>query len=82
MKGTLKYFEPVEEIGYKGGWIIKIPTEKTYNNTFKVCSATMKWIEENDTPKEMEVEFSVFCDCHYDEKTNTASHSLSATIIR
>jgi hypothetical protein len=80
MKGTLKYLEPVEEVGYKGGWVINIPTEKPYNNIFKPCSDTMRWIEENDTPTEMEVEFTVFCNCHYDEETNTARHGLLAKI--
>jgi hypothetical protein len=28
MKGTLRYFEPDEETGYKGNWVIQIPTEE------------------------------------------------------
>lgn len=80
MKGTLRYFEPVEEIGYKGGWIIQIPTEKPYNNTFSLSDESIKWVEENNPPKEMEVEFTVFCNCHYDEVTNTASHGLHARL--
>lgn len=80
MKGTLRYFEPVEEIGYEGGWIIQIPTEKPYNNTFSICDETMLWIEENNPPKEMEVDFTVFCDCHYYEETNTSKHRLVGKI--
>jgi hypothetical protein len=80
MRGTLIYFEPDQETGYKGGWIIKIPTKKPYNNVFSLCEDSMKWIEENNPPKEMEVEFTVFCNCHYDEKTNTATHGLLAKL--
>ena len=80
MKGTLRYLEPVEEIGYKGGWHIKIQTEKPFNNIFKLCDESMEWIEENNPPKEMDVEFTVFCDCHYDEETNTARHGLLARL--
>jgi 16S rRNA C967 or C1407 C5-methylase (RsmB/RsmF family) len=58
----------------------KIPTEKPYNNVFSLCEKSMKWIEENNPPKEMEVEFTVFCNCHYDEKTNTATHGLLAKL--
>ena len=67
MKGTLKYFEPDEETGYKGNWVIEIPSEKPYNNIFSICSDTMEWIKENNPPKEMDVEFNVFCDCYYYE---------------
>ena len=80
MKGTLIYFEPDEETGYKGGWVIQIPTEKPYNNTFKICDKTINWIENNKPPNDMDIEFTVFCDCYYDEKTNTASHGLLAKI--
>jgi hypothetical protein len=80
MKGILKYLEPVEEIGYKGGWHIKIQTEKPFNNIFKLSDESMEWVKKNNPPKEMEVEFTVFCYCHYDEETNTASHALVATI--
>jgi len=82
MKGTLKYFEPDEETGYKGNWAIQISTEKLYNNTFSISDESMKWIEETNPPKEMEVEFTVFCDCYYDEKTNTASHGLLEKITQ
>ena len=80
MKGTLKYFEPDEETGYKGNWAIEIPSEKPYNNIFSICSDTMEWIKENDPPKEMDIEFNVFCDCYYYEETNTAKHGLLAKI--
>jgi hypothetical protein len=40
----------------------------------------MKWIEENNPPKKIDVEFVVICDCHYDEETNTSRHALVATI--
>jgi hypothetical protein len=80
MKGTLIYFEPDEETGYKGNWAIQIPTEKPYNNTFSLSDESMKWIEENNPPKKIDVDFVVICDCHYDEETNTAKHALVATI--
>lgn len=28
----------------------------------------------------MDVEFTVFCNCHYDEQTNTIKHGLVAKI--
>jgi hypothetical protein len=80
MKGTLIYFEPDEETGYKGNWAIQIPTEKPYNNTFSLSDESVKWIKENNPPKKIDVEFVVICDCHYDEETNTARHALVATI--
>ena len=80
MKGTLIYFEPDEETGYKGNWAIQIPTEKPYNNTFSLSDESMKWIEENNPPKKIDVDFVVICDCHYDEETNTSRHALVATI--
>ena len=80
MKGTLIYFEPDEETGYKGNWVIQIPTEKPYNNTFSLSDESIKWIKKNNPPKKMDVEFTVFCYCHYDEETNTASHALLARL--
>ena len=80
MKGTLIYFEPDEETGYKGNWVIQIPTEKPYNNIFTLSDESVKWIKENNPPKKIDVEFVVICDCHYDEETNTAKHALVATI--
>ena len=80
MKGILKYYEPDEEMGYKGNWVIQIPTEKPYNNTFSISDESMKWIKENNPPKEMDIEFTVFCNCHYDEETNTARHGLLARL--
>ena len=80
MKGTLIYFEPDEETGYKGNWAIQIPTEKPYNNIFTLSDESVKWIKENNPPKKIDVEFVVICDCHYDEETNTAKHALVATI--
>jgi hypothetical protein len=80
MKGTLIYFEPDEETGYKGNWVIQIPTEKPYNNIFSLSDESVKWIKENNPPKKIDVDFVVICDCHYDEETNTAKHALVATI--
>lgn len=80
MKGTLIYFEPDEETGYKGNWVIQIPTEKPYNNIFALSDESVKWIKENNPPKKIDVDFVVICDCHYDEETNTAKHALVATI--
>lgn len=80
MKGTLTYFEPDEEMGYKGNWVILIPTEKPYNNTFSLSNESMRWVEENNPPKEMDVVFKVVCDCHYDEETNTGSHKFVAML--
>ena len=80
MKGTLKYFEPDQETGYKGNWIIQMDTGNPFNNVFTICDETMRWIEENNPPKEMDVEFTVFCDCYYYEETNTAKHGLLAKI--
>ena len=51
MKGTLIYFEPDEETGYKGNWVIQIPTEKPYNNTFSLSDESMKWIKKNNPRK-------------------------------
>lgn len=80
MTGRLIYLDPVEEIGYDGGWIIKIQNGKSYNNVFTVCDESKEWIEKNNPPKEMDVEFTVFCDCHYDENTNTGKHKLVARL--
>ena len=80
MKGTLIYFEPDEETGYKGNWAIQIPTENPYNNIVSLSDESVKWIKENNPPKKIDVEFVVICDCHYDEETNTAKHALVATI--
>jgi hypothetical protein len=81
MKGTLKYFEPDQETGYKGNWVIQMDTGNPFNNVFTICDETMRWIEENNPPKEIYVEFTVFCDCHYYEETNTAKHGLVAKMI-
>jgi hypothetical protein len=80
MTGKLTYLEPAEEVGYIGGWVVKIQNGKSYNNIFKVCEKSLSWIEENNPPKEMEVEFTVFCDCYYNEETNTAIHGLLARL--
>jgi hypothetical protein len=79
MRGKLKYYDPIDEIGYGGGWFIKLP-DMSFNNTFRPCDETIKWIEQNNPPKEIDVEFTVFCDCHYDEETNKATHGLLAKI--
>jgi hypothetical protein len=80
MKGKLIYLEPAEELGYEGGWIIKLNDGKSYNNIFTICDESKEWIEENNPPKEMDVEFTVFCNCYYNEETNTASHGLLARL--
>jgi hypothetical protein len=80
MTGKLIYLEPAEELGYEGGWIIKLNDGKSYNNIFTICDESKEWIENNDPSKEMDVDFTVLCDCHYNEETNTAKHKLVARL--
>ena len=81
MKGILKYYEPDEEFNFPGKWVINHMVG-THMRTYRPCGDTMRWIEENNPPKETEVEFSVICDCHYNEDTNTGHHEFVGKINR
>jgi hypothetical protein len=80
MKGVLKYFETYEEIAYEGAWVVKTQSEKPHNNIFKLCEKSLTWVKENGPSNGMDVEFTVFCDCHYDEETNIVKHGLVARL--
>ncbi len=79
MKGVLRYYEPDVETNYPGGWGVNDESSKI-RTTFKLSEDSMSWIEENNPPKVLDVEFTVRPNCYFCEDTKTG-HGLVADLI-
>ena len=79
MKGVLKYYEPDAETNYPGGWAVNDEGGKI-KTTYKLSEDSMKWIEENNPPKRMDVEFIVRPNCYFCEDTKIGHHELVADL--
>ena len=80
MKGTLKYYEPDSEINYPGGWAVQDKGDIINVRTYLPCKKSLNWIENNNLPKEMEVEFEVIPECYFSETENKGYHKFVAKI--
>ena len=80
MKGTLKYYEPDSEVNYPGGWAVQDQGGIINRRTYSPCKKSLSWIEDNNPPKEMEVEFEVIPECYFSETENKGYHTFVAKI--
>jgi hypothetical protein len=80
MKGTLKYYEPDSEVNYPGGWAVQDDGDIINKRTYSPCKKSLNWINTNNPPKEMEVEFEVVPECYFLEKENKGYHRFVAKI--
>jgi hypothetical protein len=79
MKGVLEYYEPDAETNYPGGWAVN-EGEGIYRTTYKLSEDSMKWIEENNPSKVMDVQFTVRPNCYFCEDTKKGYHELVADL--
>lgn len=80
MKGTLKYYEPDSEVNYPGGWAVQDDGDIINVRTYSPCKKSLNWINSNNTPKEMVVEFEVIPECYFSEIENKGYHKFVAKI--